>query len=640
MSKTDLGRSSWKRGTLASTLVLTLLAQACDQAPKQSGAVMPPQGPSAYQTSAPAESSAAEPLAEQESAPKSASQSEGAKDDSDGSSQELRRAAPSKPPPSPPPPAPSAVSLGAAAAEAPEMEFSLSAKRAAPQGTAGRGVAGGSASGSRMKSIASGVVQGPVAQARPAEPNTEDYAASEETPFVSAKDAPLSTFSIDVDTASYSNVRRFLQQGQLPPSGAVRVEELVNYFPYAYAEPTGDVPFSVTTEISQAPWNPKHQLLHVGLQGKHLASAAVPPRNLVFLLDVSGSMNEPNKLPLLKRSLGTLIETLGSRDQVAVVVYAGASGLVLPPTAADRRAEISTALDRLEAGGSTNGGEGIELAYEVARRMARPGSTSRVILATDGDFNVGVTSQSELFSLIEQQRKSGVFLSVLGFGMGNYKDSTLELLADKGNGNYAYIDTLAEARKVLVAQGGATLTTLAKDVKLQLEFNPERVGAYRLIGYENRRLASRDFNDDAKDAGELGAGHSVTALYELVPPGVPVDSGKVDPLRYQVPPTAASGHKGELCTLKLRYKQPQSERSQLLQHVVQDQNSGLAATSPSFRFAAAVAVFGMTLRESPDRGNASFVLARQLAEGALGADSEGYRREFLGLIDTAQSLRR
>lgn len=488
--------------------------------------------------------------------------------------------------------------------------------------------------------VSKGAMQGPVAQAQPGDFNTEAYDAVQESPFVAAKDTPLSTFSIDVDTASYSNVRRFLAQGQLPPSGAVRVEELVNYFPYEYAQPSGDAPFSVTTELSQAPWNPRHQLLLVGLQGKHVAAEQLPPRNLVFLLDVSGSMNEPNKLPLLKRSLSTLVGTLGERDQVAIVVYAGASGVVLQPTSGDKQAAIREALDRLEAGGSTNGGEGIELAYSLAQHMARPGSSNRVILATDGDFNVGVTSQSELFKMIEAKRKSGVFLSVLGFGMGNYKDSTLEMLADKGNGNYAYIDTLAEARKVLVAQGGATLATLAKDVKLQLEFNPAHVGAYRLIGYENRRLEARDFNDDAKDAGELGAGHSVTALYEIVPPGVPFDGNQVDPLRYQTPSKAVSGHGDELCTLKLRYKAPHSERSQLSEHVVKRGESQLSAASPSFRFAAAVAVFGMTLRESPARGSSSLALARQLAAGAMGRDSEGYRREFLTLLDTASGLRR
>jgi Ca-activated chloride channel family protein len=470
--------------------------------------------------------------------------------------------------------------------------------------------------------------------------NTEAYAAVEETGFVRAADSPLSTFSIDVDTASYSNVRRFLSQGQLPPEGAVRIEELINYFPFAYAEPTGDAPFSVTTEVSQAPWNEKHRLLHVGLQGKRLSSAELPARNLVFLLDVSGSMESPNKLPLLKRSLATLAETLTERDQLAIVVYAGASGLVLSPTAGNQQASILASLDRLEAGGSTNGGDGIELAYSVAEGMARPKAINRVILATDGDFNVGATSQSDLLKLIEAKRKTGVFLSVLGFGMGNYKDSTLELLADKGNGNYAYIDSLSEARKVLVAEGGATLLTLAKDVKLQLEFNPAQVAAYRLIGYENRRLAARDFNDDNKDAGELGAGHSVTALYEIVPPGVAIEAGGVDALKYQTTGRSRSTDSSELCTIKLRYKEPNATQSKLLERVVGDAEQTLAHSSPTFRFSAAVAAFGMTLQDSKTRGSASFAMARELAAGAIGSDPEGYRREFLSLVDTAKSLRR
>jgi len=619
---------------LVGLVTLSLLAQACglrSPGQNQSGTATSP----AYQVVAPAEG---KPEALPAVAPAQA-----AKDDAPAQAASARPAmtGQAQPARAPLPPPPAASPLRRERADEQEMDFDVGAKEAKKSG-------GGAAAPLVMSSRAlvapapAGVLQGPVAQAQP-EFNTESYDATQETPFVAAKDTPLSTFSIDVDTASYSNVRRFLTGGQLPPSGAVRVEELVNYFSYAYPEPTGDVPFSITTEISQAPWNPKHRLLLVGLQGKHLAPAQLPPRNLVFLLDVSGSMNEPNKLPLLKRSLSTLVSTLNERDQVALVVYAGASGVVLPPTAGNHQSLIRDALDRLEAGGSTNGGEGIELAYSLAQSMARPGSMTRVVLATDGDFNVGVTNQSELFKLIEQKRKSGVFLSVLGFGMGNYKDSTLELLADKGNGNYAYIDTLAEARKVLVAQAGATLSTLAKDVKLQLEFNPAKVGAYRLIGYENRRLAARDFNDDAKDAGELGAGHSVTALYEIVPPGVPVDSGKLDALRYQAPSQALPGHGSELCSLELRYKEPTSERSKLVEQLVQDAKDGegqLAATTPSFRFAAAVAVFGMTLRDSPARGSSSFALARQLAEGALGSDAEGYRREFLSLLDTARGLQR
>ena len=609
---------------LVGWVALALMAQACGmQRPGQSAGDSTPRPAVQTVSAAPAPQPAG-------AAPKG----ELAKDDARGNAPATApaEAAPALPASALPASKP-AASRALVEREEPEMDFAVSgneAKRAA--------IGGGAALKARAK-MGSAVLQGPVAQP-PGEFNTEAYDATQDTPFVAAKDAPLSTFSIDVDTASYSNVRRFLSQGQLPPSGAVRVEELVNYFSYAYPEPSSDVPFSVTTEISQAPWNPQHKLLLVGLQGKHVDARPLPPRNLVFLLDVSGSMNEPNKLPLLKRSLITLASNLSERDQVAIVVYAGASGVVLPPTSGARQPAIREALDRLEAGGSTNGGQGIELAYSLAQQMARPGSMTRVVLATDGDFNVGVTNQSDLFQLIEDKRKSGVFLSVLGFGMGNYKDSTLEMLADKGNGNYAYIDTLAEARKVLVAQAGATLSTLAKDVKLQLEFNPAKVGAYRLIGYENRRLAARDFNDDAKDAGELGAGHSVTALYEIVPPGVAVDSGRVDALRYQAPAQPVPGHGAELCSLKLRYKEPTSDKSKLVEHVVPDTDSQLSATTPSFRFAAAVAVFGMTLRESPARGNSSFGLARQLAEGALGTDSEGYRHEFLSLVDTAKGLHR
>ncbi|HTV25760.1 MAG TPA: von Willebrand factor type A domain-containing protein [Polyangiaceae bacterium] len=479
----------------------------------------------------------------------------------------------------------------------------------------------------------------PMMPATPAQDlDQEAYAASADTGFSRVVDSPLSTFSIDVDTASYANVRRFLAQGQLPPAGAVRIEELVNYFPYAYAEPQGDAPFSVTTEVSEAPWNPKHRLLHVGLQAKRIETSQLPPRNLVFLLDVSGSMESPNKLPLLKRSLETLTETLSEKDKVAIVVYAGASGVVLPATSGDRKAQILAALDRLEAGGSTNGGAGIELAYSIASELARPGASTRVVLATDGDFNVGTTSEDALVRLIEQKRQSGVYLSVLGFGMGNYKDSTLEQLADKGNGNYAYVDTIAEARKVLVAEGGATLVTLAQDVKLQLEFNPALVGSYRLIGYENRRLEARDFNDDQKDAGELGAGHGVTALYELIPPALVSGAPAVDATKYQSAPQLVPGHAGELCTIKLRYKKPGASESQRVEQVVRDGQLPLAATSPAFRFSAAVAAFGMTLRNSSERGSSSYDLARELARGAIGRDLDGYQREFVGMIDTAASI--
>jgi Ca-activated chloride channel family protein len=555
-------------------------------------------------------------------------------------------------------PTPQSVALLGTNVEAPEKKGTDAAKG---ERDALEGMAAGSANlaaeppmpspaSTRMRSLAGAVGGGAVlaqksrralvAPGAPVDLDQEAYAASVDTGFVRVVDSPLSTFSIDVDTASYANVRRFLLQGQLPPAGAVRIEELINYFPYAYAEPRSDAPFSVTTEVSEAPWNPKHRLLHVGLQAKRVETSQLPPRNLVFLIDVSGSMESPNKLPLLKRSLETLTDTLSEKDKVAIVVYAGASGLVLPATPGDRKAQISAALDRLEAGGSTNGGAGIELAYSIASELSRPGASTRVVLATDGDFNVGTTNEDALVRLIEAKRQSGVYLSVLGFGMGNYKDSTLEQLADKGNGNYAYVDSLAEARKVLVAEGGATLVTLAQDVKLQLEFNPALVGAYRLIGYENRRLAAQDFNDDRKDAGELGAGHGVTALYELIPPALARGERAVDPTKYLSVPQPTAGHAGELATIKLRYKEPGATQSQRIEHVVRDGQIALAATSPAFRFSAAVAAFGMALRASPERGSSSYDLARALARGAIGEDRDGYQREFVGLIDAAATLSR
>ncbi len=470
--------------------------------------------------------------------------------------------------------------------------------------------------------------------------NSEAYDHVVDNAFVSPARAPLSTFSIDVDTASYSNVRRFLAEGQLPPPDAVRVEELVNYFPYAYPEPQGDAPFSVSTEVSNAPWAPAHRLVRIGLQGRHLAERAMPSRNLVFLVDVSGSMSDANKLPLLQRSLRELVATLGEKDHVALVVYAGASGVVLEPTAASDRAKITDAIERLSAGGGTNGADGIQAAYALAERSLDPKGINRVILATDGDFNVGVTSEGDLVRLIEGERKKGVFLTVLGFGMGNIKDSTLEKLADHGDGNYAYIDSLAEARKVLVEQGGATLVTIAKDVKIQVEMNPSRVAAYRLIGYENRVLAAEDFNDDQKDAGDIGAGHSVTALYEIVPPGVPIEKGSVDALVYQAPSTTtpAARASNDLMTIKLRFKRPKGETSELLSTVVRDDPRELASSSADFRFASAVAGFGMLLRDSPNKGGISSGAVRSLAEGALGADPHGYRRGFIDLVTAFDGL--
>lgn len=467
--------------------------------------------------------------------------------------------------------------------------------------------------------------------------NTEGYDHLVENRFVSVASAPLSTFSIDVDTASYSNVRRFLRQGTKPPLGAVRIEELVNYFDYQYEGPLGDEPLSVHTELSTAPWAPEHRLLHIGLQGRRIALENLPARNLTFLLDVSGSMEDANKLPLLKRSLHALLETMGERDTVSIVVYAGASGMVLPPTRGDHKSAIMGALDRLSAGGSTNGGEGIELAYRLASRNYRADGVNRVILATDGDFNIGTTSRSELVELIERERESGVFLTVLGFGMGNYKDSTLEQLADKGNGNYAYIDSYGEARKVLVEEAGANLVAIAKDVKIQVEMNPTHVGAYRLIGYENRSLLAEDFADDKKDAGEIGAGHTVTAIYELLSPEQAARELDSPPLRYQkaVP---REGGQDELLTLKVRFKAPQGTRSRLVQFAVSPHARPLAETSDAFRFSAAVASFGMLLRGSEYAGEATYGSVESLARGALGRDPGGYRSEFLGLIHQAAQL--
>lgn len=469
-------------------------------------------------------------------------------------------------------------------------------------------------------------------------PNTEDYGVINENEFMDAARNPLSTFAIDVDAASYSNVRRFLRQGELPPRDAVRIEELVNYFDYDYPQPAGNDPFSVTVEVGAAPWAPAHRLVHVGLQGRSMDPRELPPSNLVFLVDVSGSMQSPDKLPLLQRSLGLLANRLRPQDRVAIVAYAGEAGLVLPPTDGSDPGAIREAIYTLRPGGSTNGAEGIRLAYALARRSFITGGNNRVILATDGDFNVGVSSESELVQLIEHERQSGVYLTVLGFGTGNLKDSKMEMLADRGNGNYAYIDGLSEARKVLVHEMGGTLVTIARDVKVQVEFNPALVKSYRLIGYENRLLAAEDFNDDRKDAGELGAGHSVTALYEVVPAGADEQPARgVDPLRYQQPggPSAAAAS-GELLTVKLRYKPPQGDESLLITRPVRDVAN--AAPSADFRFSAAVAAWGMLLRDSPHRGAATWDGVQNLAEGALGDDGHGYRHEFVRLVADSRRL--
>ena len=466
--------------------------------------------------------------------------------------------------------------------------------------------------------------------------NTEAYDAIEDNAFKRVTDEPLSTFSVDVDTASYANVRRMLRDQQRPPHGAVRIEELVNYFNYDYEQPNGDAPFSVNLEVATCPWQPAHRLLRVGLKGKDMARKNRPAANLVFLVDVSGSMNSPGKLPLVKESLQMLVDQMRDQDRVALAVYAGTSGLVQDSTS--DKADIRRAIANLEAGGSTNGGSGIQLAYRTAREHLVKDGTNRVILCTDGDFNVGTTSQSELVKLIEKERKGGVFLSVLGFGTGNLKDSTMEKLADKGNGNYAYIDGLEEAKKVLVDQMVGTLVTIAKDVKLQLEFNPAQVGSYRLIGYENRVMAAADFNDDRKDAGEIGAGHTVTALYELVPPGA--EKATVDGLKYQPEDKAKvavpADLKKELLTVKLRYKEPTGDTSKLLEFPLNDSGHKWEQSSVDFRWAASVASFGMILRDSPHRAGANWGLVNELAAEAKGEDRKGYRAEFLKLIDKAK----
>jgi len=471
--------------------------------------------------------------------------------------------------------------------------------------------------------------------------NTEEYDRIYENEFLEALSNPLSTVSIDVDTASYSNTRRFLNDSQLPPPDAVRIEEFINYFNYDYPQPEGDDPFSINVEVSEAPWNATHQLVHVGLQGLDVPKDELPDSNLVFLLDVSGSMNHPNKLPLVKQGFRLLVDQMSERDSVAIVVYAGAAGLVLPPTHGDNKAAILEAIDNLEAGGSTAGGEGIQLAYQVAGDNFIEGGNNRVILATDGDFNVGPSSDAELIRLIEEKREDGIFLSILGFGTGNLKDSKMEQLADSGNGNYAYLDSIREANKVLVSEMAGTLLTIAKDVKIQIEFNPAKVKAYRLIGYENRLLAKEDFADDTKDAGELGAGTAVTFLYEIMPVGADEALRSTPELKYQDTEVSDEAQQSnELLNLQLRYKQPDGEESILMVHPVLDDVLPLEETSDNFRFAAAVAEFGMLLRDSSFKGDASYADVLSLAGEALGEDEAGYRLEFLRLVETAELLNR
>jgi Ca-activated chloride channel homolog len=464
--------------------------------------------------------------------------------------------------------------------------------------------------------------------------NTESYDKITENAFVSALTNPLSTFSVDVDRAAYANVRRFLEGNQLPPPDAVRIEEMVNYFNYNYPLPTGEHPFSVNLELATCPWNSGHQLISIGLKGKEIEVKDLPSTNLVFLIDVSGSMSDPNKLPLLKQSFKILIEKLRSSDRVAMVVYAGAAGVVLPSTSCDEKEEIIKAFDKLEAGGSTAGGEGIKLAYKIAKENFIEGGNNRVILATDGDFNIGASSDAAMERLIEEKRDDGIFLTVLGFGMGNYKDSKMEKLSNAGNGNYAYIDNILEAKKTLGKEFFGTIYTIAKDVKLQIEFNPSKVKAYRLIGYENRMLNKEDFNDDKKDAGDIGAGHTVTAIYEIIPAGSKEEVPGVDELEYQKTKVVKSD---DLMTLKLRYKEPDASTSKLIKHKISEKDLK-QEFSTNFQWAVAVTEFGLLLRNSEFKGKASFENVIATAKEAKGADPEGYRAEFIKLAEVAELL--
>lgn len=497
-------------------------------------------------------------------------------------------------------------------------------------------------SGSRL--VAAEAAASPVPMAPPPPPmlspgeppNTENYAAFEDNGVMRVLEHPVSTFSIDVDTGSYSNVRRMLARGQLPPKDAVRVEEMINYFDYGYPAPADRrQPFRVSTELSPAPWNHKRVLMQVGLKGYEVPREQIPAANLVFLIDTSGSMAAEDKLPLLRESFRQLVPRLRARDRVSIVVYAGSAGLVLPPTPGDRHREIFDALGRLEAGGSTNGGEGIALAYAMAKQGFIEGGVNRVILATDGDFNVGIYDARALETQVEHGREAGIALTTLGFGTGNYNDALAERLADVGDGNHAYIDNLMEGRKVLVEELSSTLLTIASDVKIQVEFNPAQVAEYRLVGYENRQLAREDFNNDQVDAGEIGAGHDVTAIYELCLVGMGCESS--DPLRYAGAPATAGGNGGELAFLKLRYKTPGSDRSVLVEQAI-TRRAMTPEPSESLRFAAAVAAYADLLRGGRNMNGYGWDDVEALARGARGEDPWGYRGEFLSLVAQARTL--
>jgi Ca-activated chloride channel family protein len=475
-----------------------------------------------------------------------------------------------------------------------------------------------------------------------ANPADESYKPVSENGFLQARDNPLSTFSTDVDAASYSNVRRFINNGQIPPAQAVRVEEMINYFKYNLSGPAGNAPVAIHTELSSAPWNPEHRLLRIGLKARNIDMDKLPSSNFVFLLDVSGSMGEANKLPLVKAAMKMLVDQLRPQDKVAIVVYSGQAGLKLASTPGDQKSVIKEAIDQLQAGGSTAGGAGINLAYRIARENFMNNGNNRIIMATDGDFNVGDSSDGDMETLITRERSSNVPITIMGFGMGNLKDSKMETLADKGNGNYAYIDNLTEARKALISEYGGTMFMVAKDIKLQVEFNPAKVQAYRLLGYEDRLLAKEDFNNDKKDAGDMGSGHAVTAFYEIIPTGLKYDyTASVDPLRYQKTKDAPVGgqpNSNELLTIKFRYKQPDSGTSKMSSVTVTDTPINFKGTTSDFRFASAVAEFGMLLRSSEFKQKSSFDQAISIAKEAKGKDDDGYRSEFVRLAETAKAL--
>ncbi len=464
--------------------------------------------------------------------------------------------------------------------------------------------------------------------------NTNEFSKIDDNPYFNSIEQPLSTFSADVDVASYSTCRRFLTHSHLPYKDAVRIEEFINYFSYDYKKPKGDNPLSINLEYSECPWNNEHKLVHIGLKGKELEKRENIPNNLVFLLDVSGSMNYPDKLPLLKRSFEMLVDQLGENDRVAIVVYAGSAGLVLPSTSGENKTKIIHAITNLTAGGSTAGGDGIKLAYKVAEENFIDGGNNRVILATDGDFNIGISSTSELERLIEKKRESGVYLTVLGFGLDNLKDNRMQTLADKGNGNHAYIDNLLEAKKVLVNEMNSTLFTIAKDVKIQVEFNPAKVKSYRLVGYENRLLNNKDFEDDTKDAGEIGSGHTVTALYEIIPNDGKLSDSDLKYVESKIKDSALSSD--ELLTVRIRYKQPDGDKSKEFSEVLKDAPNKLDNSSENFRWSAAVAEFALLLRESEYKGNANIAEVKKLARSAQGEDKFGYRNDFLTLVNHAE----